>query len=427
MIVVPIIADQCQELQRLLDSMNFSPGIADPNNALIPFAQFETLHTARLVIIRSNTGHEIEAFGKQPYDWPASLAFLGDVDGDRRDFLARVAVVAHQGLSELFKYCTGFESHTGTLLTFLEKHSTRSSAAYVNWVGRTVLQVGEEEMLRTSLAARLDSITAVTDRSDVRQIRQQLLTHVQKELHEGRLSLTPEQKTPWRYRFSNTLDLIALPLIILALSPVLLIVAIPAVFYLRFLEKRDPDIDTRPHRQHIEQLSFIEDRDVTNQFNVFGDVKPGRFRYWLLKSIMRLIDYFARHIYRRGYLARIRSIHFARWVFLNNNRSMFFASMYDGSLESYMDDFINKVAFGLNLAFSHGVGYPRTRFMIKGGAELEQAFKDTLRRHQLPSAVWYRAHPGLTAFDMARNARIRHGVDTYPRDDQSIRQWLSEI
>ena len=92
-----------------------------------------------------------------------------------------------------------------------------------------------------------------------------------------------------------------------------------------------------------------------------------------------------------------------------------------------MDDFINKVAFGLNLTFSHGIGYPRTRWMLKGGAELEQPFKDTLRRHQLPSAVWYRAHPGLTAVDMARNSRIRAGVEQYPEDDQAIRQWLSEI
>jgi hypothetical protein len=35
---------------------------------------------------------------------------------------------------------------------------------------------------------------------------------------------------------------------------------------------------------------------------------------------------------------------------------MLFASNYDGSLESYMDDFINKVAWGLNLVFSNGVG-----------------------------------------------------------------------
>ena len=31
-----------------------------------------------------------------------------------------------------------------------------------------------------------------------------------------------------------------------------------------------------------------------------------------------------------------------------------FLSTYDGSLESYMDDFIDKVAWGLNAIFSNG-------------------------------------------------------------------------
>ena len=29
-----------------------------------------------------------------------------------------------------------------------------------------------------------------------------------------------------------------------------------------------------------------------------------------------------------------------------------------------MDDFINKVALGLNLVFSNGIGWPRTRFLV---------------------------------------------------------------
>ena len=79
---------------------------------------------------------------------------------------------------------------------------------------------------------------------------------------------------------------------------------------------------------------------------------------------------------------------------MNNDRSLLFASNYDGSLESYMDDFINKVAWGLNLVFSNGMGYPTTRWLIKDGAEQEQKFKYSLRRHQLPTQVWYKAYPG---------------------------------
>ena len=37
-----------------------------------------------------------------------------------------------------------------------------------------------------------------------------------------------------------------------------------------------------------------------------------------------------------------------------------------------MDDFINKVGWGLNLLFSNGVGWPRTRWLVHGGARIEQ-------------------------------------------------------
>ena len=66
-----------------------------------------------------------------------------------------------------------------------------------------------------------------------------------------------------------------------------------------------------------------------------------------------------------------------------------------------MDDFINKVAWGLNLVFSNGVGFrARGGWMLKGGARYEQKFKRYLRRHQLPTQVWYKAYPGLSVADL---------------------------
>ena len=71
---------------------------------------------------------------------------------------------------------------------------------------------------------------------------------------------------------------------------------------------------------------------------------------------------------RAAGLARVRTIHFARWVFLDGRKRILFLSNYDGSLESYMDDFINKVGFGLNVVFSNGIGYPRTDWLDRSTA-----------------------------------------------------------
>ena len=153
----------------------------------------------------------------------------------------------------------------------------------------------------------------------------------------------------------------------------------------------------------------------------------GLFRLLTIRFLLLLLDYSARHVYNHGFLTRIRTIHFARWVLMDNNRRIYFASNYDGSHEAYMDDFINKVAWGLNLVFSNGVGYPPTRWLVKGGAEQEQKYKYTLRRHQLPSEVWYKAYPELTAYDLSRNSRIRQGVDIRQESDAEICEWLSLI
>jgi len=136
------------------------------------------------------------------------------------------------------------------------------------------------------------------------------------------------------------------------------------------------------------------------------------------------LEYACRHIYGRGHLTRVQTIHFARWVFLDDGQRLFFASNYDGSLESYMDDFINKVAWGLNLVFSNGVGYPRTRWLVMGGARNAQAFKHYLRRHQLPTDVWFKAYPGLTAFDLARHTRIREGLERPSMSESEARDWV---
>jgi hypothetical protein len=309
----------------------------------------------------------------------------------------------------------------------MRSHDVQPRATYFNWIGRTVRQVHEEEALHRSLAAKLKELVDRADSNDHRPLRQELLSHVEMEKHAGRLNLTPPAPTPCCWAIRNFLHLIGLPLVLLLLSPLLLLIAPLFLVYLRFRESRDPELFIRPDPAYVDTLAAQEDWDVSNQYNVFGDVKPGIFRRLTFKFLILLTDWAARHIWNRGFLTRIRTIHSARWVFLDEDRRVFFASNYDGSHEAYMDDFINKVGWGLNAAFSCGVGYPSTRWLLKDGASREQPFKYTQRRHQLPSEVWYKAYPGLTAVDLARNSRIRRGVEVRQNNEAEIREWLSLI
>ena len=92
-----------------------------------------------------------------------------------------------------------------------------------------------------------------------------------------------------------------------------------------------------------------------------------------------------------------------------------------------MDDFVNKVAWGLNVVFSNGVGYPSTRYLIKDGAAQESKFKRYLRNRQQMTEVWYKAYPGLSARDLARHGEIRAGLETRPNGSRALRLWLGKI
>ena len=106
----------------------------------------------------------------------------------------------------------------------------------------------------------------------------------------------------------------------------------------------------------------------------------------------------------------VDTIHFAQWIVIDGGRRVLFLSNYDGSLVSYMDDFVNKVAWGLNAVFSNGETYPATRWLFLGGAHDEQGFKAFLFRHQISTQAWYSAYPRHTAANLSNNAEIRRGL-----------------
>jgi len=425
MITEVVRDDRLADLEQLLASMNSAPGFADPHNALIPYWQFQQLHVARFTILHANTNDDLRAFGVEPTPWPATLCFIGDVDGDVDRFLAELVIRAEPGLRQIFSHCEGFERGAADLTRWLRDRNCAPTANYVNWRGRTVRQIREEQTLGAVLKAQTEALRQTGSELAPHALRAELQAHVGREIAAGHLTLTADEPAPASWHARNLAHLVGVPVVLLALAPLFLLVA-PFYFYqLRRKEKSDPENTLAPAPEHLHALLTQEDIDVTNHFSVFGQVKPGLLRLFTLRLGLLGLDYTARHIYRSGYLTRVQTIHFARWVLMDDNKRVFFASNYDGSADTYMDDFINKVAWGLNLVFSNGVGYPQCRWLVKGGAAFEEKYKRTLRRNQLPSQSWYKAYPGLTAFDLARNSRVRKGLEAHNPDNAEIREWLA--
>ena len=414
-IVASVASGNVAGLRDRLATMNFPAraGFADPDNHLVPFGEFDTIHFARFVVLADNTLGDRAAYRKAGYpdlpeDEPTYLCFMVDCDGDADELLQYMVQKAGAGLQEIFQYC-GYSERDANLLGWLRAHRVKPRASYVNWVGRTVAQVRDEAKLHDLLR---DALAATTNR-DPQGLRTELLQAV-----APLLPLTEIPPTPLGWRLRNLVHLL-LPILIAAvcvllfgllltrllklywpLHPILtsvllillliLVVALPPllVICLRRYEQSDPLIHQPHERERIKTLRAGEDHDVSNQYTAMGSIKPGRFRLWLEIAILYTLNWIARHIATRGSLGRISTIHFAHWSpFLDGNRRGFFCSNYDGGHEAYMDDFINKAGFGLNFCLlefhrlpDHGLAVRQGRLARTGLQALPAPSPDPDRR-----------------------------------------------
>lgn len=425
-ILAKVDQDRVEGLRALLTSMTLPdlPGAADPANAVVPFGAFDTIHFARFVVLEDNTLGDRAPYPRLPRTEPTYLCMMVDCDGDAAALLARMAEEC-PGLLQVLAFCADFDANAD-LVRWMTDHRVPASASYVNWIGRTVVQAREEARLRELLRETLPRISARDPQGMFEELRNAV---------RPKAPLTPIPRTPGDWRIRNLIHLLA-PIVIAAIClivfpfvtiPLAVILLIAFLIEVRRRELGDPIVEDAYDAAWVAKLRLGEDHDVTNQYTAMGSIKPGWFRLALELVVLYAVNWAARHIATRGGLGRIGTIHFAHWVFLDERRRGFFCSNYDGGHEAYMDDFINKAGFGLNLSFSSYIAYPQTDWLIARGAWREQDFKRFQRRHQIPTDVWYKAYPGLTARDLARNARVRNGFEKPSMSDDEIRRWVAEI
>jgi hypothetical protein len=402
----PIRPGQVGAVTQLLEQI----GSDDQRPQLLPFESM-AVHFARFVVLDETTDPTGATIGP-------SLIFLSDVDSPAGGYLRELADQAGEALDQIFAHCEDYPASPGPRqrVDYLRAKTIRTDTAYVNTVGRSVQQVHDEARLRDAIGNFLDA------GSWSGQGPENVRTAV-KQFVAGdpslRWALEPASPPGLLWRLRDQTNLLVSVAAVVALLPVLVIVLPFWLIALRIHEERDVASTDVPDRAHLDPLEAMEDRLVQNQISAVGFVKPGKLRLWTFMAVLWILSFGSRHLYNRGNLAGVTTIHFARWVFLDDKRRLIFASNYDGSIESYMDDFIDKVAFGLNAAFSNGIGYPKTRWLVTKGAKDEQAFKNYLRCHQIPTQIWYSAYGDLTARNIADNASIRAGLSASLSDAEA--------
>ncbi|MGH8885999.1 MAG: hypothetical protein ACRDYX_12655 [Egibacteraceae bacterium] len=108
-------------------------------------------------------------------------------------------------------------------------------------------------------------------------------------------------------------------------------------------------------------------------------------------------------------IKQISTIHFARWVIFDNDQRLLFTSNFDGSWEGYLRDFSMKAPDGMDRIFGHCDGYPE-----RGCRDFE-AFKEYVRKHQVPTDLFYAAYPESSVRAVSEGLRVKALTDDFLR------------
>src|SRR5215471_19731063 len=100
----------------------------------------------------------------------------------------------------------------------------------------------------------------------------------------------------------------------------------------------------------------------------------------------------------------VGTLHDMRFVFLENDTKLLFATAYDGEWDTYIDDFVTKIPTSMDIFFCNLEGWPGIR---------SPQVKDWLVKHQITADAWYVASPNLTVAETKKLERIGEAVEEF--------------
>ena len=98
------------------------------------------------------------------------------------------------------------------------------------------------------------------------------------------------------------------------------------------------------------------------------------------------------------------TVHDMRFVFLDNDTKLLFATAYDDDWDPYIDDFATKIPDALDVLFCNTEGWPGIR---------SPKVKDWIVAHQISAESWYVANPNLTVTDTRRLEHVGKAVEKF--------------
>jgi hypothetical protein len=285
--------------------------------ALLPFDRLAGVHFARLLIVDDGE--------REP-----GLLLTMDVDAPLERRLRDLVDLGAEGLDRVFCHCEGYPPPDSLVpasrLSYLRARLVDVTVFYAHVVGRSLDQVQQESRLRAAIEDHLDRTEADWPGRDAREVRQAIRSFVEGEPSLRWALAAPPAPEPG-FRWRERLHMVAVPLALVLLLPLLVPAVLVWLAWLRFHEMRDPAPDVALDPRRLDELRDREDYGPQNQISTLSPIKPGAFWHltaWVFLAVVA--NYISRHVFTRGSLSGLRTVHFARFLVLGRPRRVLFTS-----------------------------------------------------------------------------------------------------
>lgn len=406
-----------------------------------------TIHFARFVFLPKDG------------DFNALLAFESNHDGSESKHKGELITQLAGELDAVLAHCKGYPgADPAAKKRFLEQHSLAAITPYRGHPNLPVAQIKQDRRLRKEIAAFVEQeARRGTLPSKPSEIHAAIKAHL--ERNHKRLMPGPPRSLPSWFSFAVVLAGLAIgisgfsAMIVVGayelrgsevafawLGTLIGLLLFVLIAYLGFgewvrgieaSERYESDnkrgkVIREPDRDML-AIAMNEDRQTQNALTHVALVKPSADRAAVLWVILTAVRLLAAMLYTRGKLGSIDSIHCARWVPIDGYKRLLFLSNYDGSWESYLGEFVDKLPFWLTAVWSNTDEFPTTTDRFESnGARDEEWFKRWTRTRQHHTQVWYAAYPNMSVKNVNDNAALREGLRRRLADKE-LREWLRLI
>ncbi len=406
----------------LADAAAATKRLGELDATWLPFAQMTTVHFATVTILPAQRYGDTEL--------PATLLFATSFCGPALAHVDELVAVMERGLRELFQFCEGFAigCTRAQLVAFIRAH--RHADTFYS---------GMQHLSPADVAAHRKLREAIEDYIDTRRptgtavaIRARIQDYVKKEpeLAWAEAPFAPGWDAflalHWRTLIAGAiavpclaalaictaLHCAAAPYLWLALGGIVAVIGV-LLCALRYSECQQRAVSERQPDAQVRMLAATQNRPVINEMTIGGPIKAGWSRPLVLRMAYWVVARLAEGIPGMRAGINIPTVATARWIAGDGGRRLIFISNFTNAAEPYVRDFIDVEdgAKRINLTFGFGNLYPRTEWIIDGGALTDpNGFIYVVTEQQRPTAFWYGRYLDMSIDNIKRNRQIREGL-----------------